>query len=206
VRFAALALVALGLAIVAAGSCSVNHRSGDFACETQRDCAKDRTCVDGFCVLAADAGVDTSPPPDALLCPGACTSCVIGQKSCTIDCSLNGGCRQAVTCPAGWSCNVLCTGQNACRNLISCVGTTSCTISCTSPLSCQNVACGSGPCKLDCSGNGSCVDVRCGLSCACDVTCHINSSCSNLTCKPGCNSASQFGGCTSLTAGCNTCL
>jgi hypothetical protein len=47
--------------------------------------------------------------------------------------------------------------------------------------------------------------VYCGAACACDVTCHVNSQCQNLTCPLGCTSMSAFGGCSSLTQGCNTC-
>ena len=200
-KLAVLCLVAVGLAIVAAGSCSVNHVSEDFVCDAEHRCASDRTCVDGFCVLiAGDAGVhDGLVFGDAAVCPSQCTSCVIGQKSCTIDCSLNGGCKQQVTCPVGWSCNVLCNAAASCERGISCVGSTSCTISCTSAQSCQNVSCGAGPCKVDCGGTGSCQGVSCGLSCACDVICHINSACDNLTCKKGCTSGL---GCTSLGQDC----
>ena len=205
-KLAALALVALGLAIVAAGSCSVSHRSGDFACQTQGDCSKDRTCIDGFCALTSDAGIDAQLPPDAALCPAGCTSCVVGQKSCTIDCSLNGGCKQQVVCPTGWSCNVLCSRTDACSNGVICPSGTACTVTCSGLRSCKAIACGTGRCSVDCTGSSSCQDVRCGLACACDVVCHINSSCSNLSCRPGCTSPSQFGGCTSAPTGCNTCL
>jgi hypothetical protein len=205
VKLAALAVLAL--AIGSAGGCSVNHRSGDFACQIQSDCSKDRTCIDGFCVLAADAGIDTPPPlPDAAVCPTTCTSCNPLQKTCTIDCTIAAGnCKQLVTCPTGWSCNVLCSRADACSNGVICPNGTACTITCSGLRSCKGISCGTGRCNVDCGGTNSCQDVRCGLSCGCDVTCHINSTCSNLACRAGCTSASQFGGCTSLTAGCNTC-
>ena len=74
------AVVALALA----AGCSVSHRSGDFTCNDQQRCADGRTCVDGLCVLASDAGVLAT-------CPSQCTSCELAQRSCTIDCAPNTG-------------------------------------------------------------------------------------------------------------------
>lgn len=200
-KLVALWLTALGLAL--ATGCSVNHRSGDFACGPDQRCSDGRTCVDGFCVLAADSGVDARPhPPDAAVCPSPCTSCSVTQKTCTIDCALNGGCKQAIACPAGFSCNVLCTTDGACSSGVSCASSTSCTVTCSGRQSCQSVSCGLGPCNITCSGFGSCSGaVLCGSSCACDVTCRLN-TCQNLTCKQGCTSTS---GCSSAPPGCNTC-
>jgi hypothetical protein len=194
-------LIAMGFALVA--GCSVSHRSGDFACDTQADCSAGRTCVEGFCVLPADAGIPDGPHADAAVCPSACTSCNLDQKSCTIDCALNGGCKQAVTCPLGFSCNVLCSRDGACSSGVSCTGSTACTISCSGTQSCRGLSCGLGPCNVSCTGSGSCGEVSCGMSCACDVTCNGIALCRNLTCKPNC--AVGLRGCTSLAVGCNTC-
>src|SRR5262249_33638259 len=142
VKLAALFLVTLGLAIVAAGSCSVNHLSDDFVCSAQRLCSSDRTCVDGLCVLTAtDAGSRDGPGTvvdAATPCPAQCTSCVTSRKSCTIDCSLSNSCSQPVTCPTGWSCSVLCNTQGSCERGINCTASTSCSITCSTNLSCQN--------------------------------------------------------------------
>jgi len=205
----------LGFALVA--SCSVSHRSGDFACENQADCASGRTCMDGFCVaLQADASVpgdasvpvDGGPPVDANLCPSQCTSCSNDTKTCNIDCRLNGGaCNGPLKCPEGWNCNLLCSTTNSCRNGVTCPAGRSCTITCSGRQSCSKFACGTGQCNVDCTGQESCTDVSCGPACACDITCGLNAACTNLTCKSrDCNLPR---GCTSLplsTAACNTCL
>jgi hypothetical protein len=209
-RLAALGFVLACCLVVAAG-CSVSHRSGDFACKTTADCSRDRTCVEGLCVVSAvDAGAKADGPPigDAAVCPSQCTSCNVATKSCTIDCALSGNaCNQAITCPAGWDCIIGCSTNGSCRNGINCQNSKSCTITCGAAQSCRNVSCGAGPCNIDCAGNGSCRDVSCGASCACDVTCRINSACLNLTCKspPDCTGPLPFGGCTSQNPGCNTC-
>jgi hypothetical protein len=201
-------LAVLGVAVILGGSCSINHRSGDFTCETQADCISGRVCSDGLCVATKlDSGVKTDAPSAG--CPAQCTSCNTTTKSCTIDCALNNGaCNQAITCPTGWDCNIACSTGSSCRNGINCLTSKSCTIACSGALSCKAISCGTGRCNVDCTGNSSCRDVSCGLSCACDVTCHANSLCTNLTCRvsPDCISTMQFGGCTSLTPGCNTCM
>jgi hypothetical protein len=185
-----LALFALALALAA--GCSVSHRSGDFACDTDQRCANGRTCVDGFCVLPADSGVVDGPRPtgDASVCPAQCTSCDIAQRTCAIDCSAsNGACNQAISCPAGWNCNVTCSIANQCNAGISCGNATSCTIACTARQTCRNVSCGRGTCKLTCGGTASCGNsVTCGTG-ACSVACTGGGSCgSAVTCGTGaCN-------------------
>jgi hypothetical protein len=209
VKLVALWLGVLGLAAIAAGSCSVNHRSGDFACETAHDCADGRTCSDGFCVgLPLDAGAKTDAQlsGDAGQCPSQCTSCTAATKTCVVDCALNGGCKQRVACPAGWNCNVACSVANACNNGVVCTGDTACKITCSGAQSCRTITCATGPCNVDCPGNGSCRDVTCDQACSCDVACDLNSACNTTTCpSASCDSPSVFGGCTSLTPGCNTC-
>ena len=207
----AITALAIALAVALAG-CSVNHRTGDISCDAEQRCANGRTCVDGFCVVAADSGVvDALPRPgDAAVCPSQCTSCDLAQRSCVIDCANNGGaCNQAVTCPAGWSCNVLCSLPNQCNSGVFCGNATSCTIGCGARQTCKTVACGSGACNCSCSGNsscssvgcglgacgdnctgnGACSSVTCGLACACDVTCRFGACLTgNFPCKPGCAS------------------
>lgn len=198
-------LAVLGFAVVTAGSCSISHHSDDFACTKQAECAAGRTCTDGFCVTPVDAAVKIDAPQAA--CPSQCTSCSNDTKTCKIDCALdNGGCTQHLTCPTGWNCTIACSTDNSCRNGIDCTAGKSCAITCSGAQSCRNLSCGAGRCSVGCTGDASCRNVTCGLSCACDVTCNINSSCTILTCKsPDCVSPSAFGGCTSLTTGCNTC-
>lgn len=224
----------LCIALALAAGCSVNHRSGDFACDTGQRCADGRTCVAGFCVVVTDAGqADTPSPDDAAVCPSQCTSCDLAQRTCTIDCALNNGaCGRAITCPAGWACNVDCSVANQCNSGVTCGTATSCTIACSGRQTCRNVTCGRGTCDVTCSGMGSCGDdvtcgpgacnvnclgtgacagaVSCGAACSCDVTCRLTSSCdaSNIACKPGCDgpaTGTLAAFCTTQGTGCNTC-
>jgi hypothetical protein len=205
-KLVALWLVVLGFAIITASSCSISHRSDDFACTKQSDCSTGRTCTDGYCVAPQlDSGVNTDGPTN---CPAQCTSCNTNAKTCTIDCALNGtACNQQVTCPVGWSCNIDCSTPNSCRNGVTCANSQACTITCSGAQSCRTLTCGAGRCNVDCIGNGSCRNVTCGQACACDITCQANSLCANLTCKapPNCTAQVPLLGCTSLTIGCNTC-
>lgn len=218
------------VALALAAGCSVSHRSGDFACNSEQRCADGRTCVDGFCVVAADSGVVPPPLGDAAVCPSQCTSCNTAQKTCTIDCAIdNDACNQAITCPAGWNCNVLCSVASQCNSGVSCGSATSCTIACSARATCKTVACGrgacnvtcgganscgnqvtcgTGACKVNCTGNAACDgEVSCGSACACDVICKVGVAClaGTVTCKPGCTSAMPPVFCTSTAAGCNTC-
>ena len=221
------------LAVALAAGCSISHRSSDFVCDDQQRCAAGRTCVDGFCVIAADSGVVDTPQPtgDAAVCPSQCTSCDTAQRTCTIDCAAgNAACNQAITCPAGWNCNVACSVPNQCNSGISCGNATSCTIACSARQTCRNLNCGRGACNVTCSGGGSCDNsvtcgtgacnincagngacggaVSCGEACACDVTCKVGAAACffpGVSCKPDCMGTMPPGFCTSTGNGCNTC-
>lgn len=200
--FAALALVL--------AACSINHRSGDFACTTQADCKAGLVCLDSVCVAPDSGGTVDASPNDGggNVCPAQCTSCELGGKTCVIDCAVNPErCRTQITCPVGLSCNVKCSGQNDCRSGISCTGAKACTITCSGSGSCRDIACGSGACTVDCSGVSSCRNVSCGGSCACDVSCGGPVSCSGgLSCRSAaCTQQASPFGCTSKPIGCNTC-
>jgi hypothetical protein len=199
----ALWFAVVGFAVIITAGCSISHRSDDFACTTQSECSTGRTCTDGFCVAPQ---LDSGVTDGAGNCPAQCTSCNSATKSCTIDCALNGGCKQQVTCPTGWNCNVSCSPAGSCSNGVTCANSQACTITCSGAQSCRNLICGTGRCNINCADNSLCRNVSCGLACACDITCQSTSLCSNLTCKtPSCTSQVPLRGCTSLTAGCNTC-
>lgn len=204
---AALALV------VALVGCSVSHRSQEFVCTTQNDCAghPNTVCMQGFCIVPGsidapmpnkDAPRNDAPPNQ---CPTGCTSCNTTQKTCTIDCSQEGGCQNAVACPTGYHCDIQCNTDNACRNGVSCVGGASCTVTCSGTSSCRGIACGAGPCDVTCSGSSSCRNVSCNNSCACDVLCTGSQSCTQgITCTSLlCTSGP---GCSSVAAGCHSCM
>jgi hypothetical protein len=213
VLLASAVVVATMFAIVT--SCSINHRSDQFACSKPSDCSDGRQCINGECVVPggeidAMMTTDGKPPPDANLCPDACTSCDVHSMSCTIDCAAGADCGHPITCPAGWNCNIKCTVNDECRSGINCVEAKSCTLTCSGSRACENVTCGSGKCTASCTGLGSCRDVDCTNSCACDVTCtNNNGSCINpgVFCPAGVipGSCDNGLGCTSSAPGCSSC-
>ncbi|NVB79993.1 MAG: hypothetical protein HOV81_16475 [Kofleriaceae bacterium] len=206
-------IIGLLIAVSATTSCSINHRSDQYACTKSSDCEPGRTCSDGFCITGegpvVDAGkVDAPKTPDGGQpgCPSQCTSCNATTKSCVIDCAMaNGACNQPIVCPAGFKCDIRCNQDNACRQGINCLQGASCQISCSARQSCDQVACGPGACSVTCNGVQSCRNVACGNSCACDVMCTGNQacfggsiSCSSIACRSGL-------GCTSSPNLCHSC-
>lgn len=215
----ALAWIAV-LVVSVVGSCSVNHRSGDYACVKPTDCTAPRTCDNGFCVVPEGTPVDAphgttdgtpqhdakvNPDAPANVCPSQCTSCDLQTHACKIECNSTGNCAGPVQCPSGFDCTVVCGASNSCRNGVTCADTNSCTVICSGQSTCRNVTCGTGRCDVQCSGPGSCRGISCGNSCACDVTCGSNSFCDTVTCSGlACNDVGT-NGCTSQNPGCNTC-
>ena len=211
-----LGAVVLAIVMASAGSCSINHRSGDLVCEAQSDCdAIDRTCVDGYCIEVAgpgrdagidmlrDAGRDMDVPPDLIDCPTQCTTCG-ANKTCNIDCSID-SCNAELVCPEGWNCKIACNAPNACRDGIDCSNAASCTVNCTAAGSCEGLVCGPGPCTVTCSANQACRNMDCSDSCACDITCNNGASCAENACPVGCTVPGlPTGDCTSAAI-CNSC-
>lgn len=211
--FAWFAVVAL--ALVTAGSCSINHRSADYECASQADCSAGRVCSGGYCVVeggpidAAVPPVDGANPlpPDAPTnaCPPQCSSCNAATKDCKIDCAVT-NCvgNSPIVCPAGWTCDIRCSTPNACRNGVDCRLAEACDITCSGNQSCRGLMCGEGPCQIECADNSTCRGIDCRDSCACDVACSgpltcEQVACSDLTC------GTFEGGCTSGRPGCDTC-
>lgn len=206
--------VQVALVFALAASCSITHKSGDYACTKTSDCNSGRDCVGGFCVVAGseiDAPVILHDAPrgdSGNGCPANCSSCDVPTHSCIIDCANGSSCNGNVACPAGWTCDVKCDTDNSCRNGVSCAGTTACKVECSGKGSCQDVVCGTGRCDVECTGVQSCrTSIDCASSCGCDVRCIGSQSCGvgALTCTPGCTSGSINGGCTSLPPNCHTC-
>jgi len=207
-------IAAIVVALVAVGSCSIEHRTGALVCETQADCPSDRLCREGYCIFTGpiDAGVDSSKdgPPDALACPRECTSCDLEMMTCLIDCDKT-TCTNAnvpVKCPAGWDCTINCSTQNSCRNL-DCTQGHSCTVTCKGVSSCRDAICGNDrPCDFTCTGEQSCRNVNCDASCGCDVRCEAALSCPVANDCPGdADGCSTFdNGCTTERLGCDLCL
>ena len=198
---------------VSAGSCSINHKSGEFECTKQSDCGNGRTCTGGYCVLPGgtvdapknDGPITDGPPGDVSnTCPAQCTSCNTGTHTCKIDCAVT-SCNGAVVCPPGWNCDVECTVANSCRSGVTCPPQgNACTINCSGTGACRTLDCGTGKCDVNCSGSMSCRGVDCTGSCGCDVKCGVGAACEAVTCTSfqcdtglGCSS--------SVVPSCETC-
>jgi hypothetical protein len=206
--------LAAAIAIASAASCSVDHRSGDFTCETTADCTGGRVCDGGFCVQTEPDPPDAPPPgppdamrrPDANQCPEPCTSCDVEDKICTVDCAAADGlCTTgSIVCPDGWACDIRCTTQNSCRSGVNCLEARSCKLTCSGESACRGVQCGPGPCDISCTGQNSCRNIACNNSCACGVTCAAQGACADtVTCT---SFQCDVGlGCSTLPFGCNTC-
>jgi len=169
------------LALISAGSCSIDHKSGEYECTKQADCDTGRQCIGGYCVVPGGV-VDAKPmndgpkidarPIDAPMdfCPPQCTSCG-PENTCKIDCgqtNCNG--NNAIVCPTGFDCAITCSTNNACANGINCGTAKSCAITCGGQGSCRNIECGTGDCDVKCTGQNSCRGVDCGDSCASSAT------------------------------------
>jgi hypothetical protein len=200
----------LVLLVALLASCSIDHRSDQYACKVSSECGDGRVCDNGFCIVAGsiDAPRGDAPRPGGDgggNCPAPCTSCNVQTKTCNVNCQLT-NCTNAITCPAGYKCDIDCNTDNACRNGVSCQTAAACAIECSAKSSCEDVQCGPGPCQVACSGPSSCRDISCGNSCACDVTCTGNQSCqSGIQCTSfACRSMTGLG-CTSVPAFCHSC-
>jgi hypothetical protein len=188
--------------------CSVTHPSDQYACNRTQDCMGNRQCIGGFCVVpgSIDAARNDGPGknPDGSNCPAPCTSCNVGQKMCTVDCSLTGACGNTLTCPTGYTCDFECKTDSSCQKGINCQLASACQVECSGTQSCHNVACGAGPCDVSCSGQGSCRGVSCGMSCACNVLCNGPESCANMSVQCTSIACENGSGCTSVPAFCHT--
>ncbi len=196
-------------------SCSITHKSGDYACDLPTDCAPGRVCSGGYCVTTgqpsdaphADRIDAPAPPIDAPtveVCPSQCTSCNLQDRQCTIECGpLNNNCAAPVVCPPGYSCEIGCLTSGSCRSGVNCANAEACVVTCAGAGSCRDVTCGAGPCAVECSGYNSCErNIHCGAACQCDITC---SGPGQKNCQTGVvcddNACSAFdGGCTSTPA------
>jgi hypothetical protein len=193
--------------------CQVNHASEQFACDETRPCSSGRVCDNGFCVVAgaidAAGPMSDAPRRDAggnnNNCPPGCTSCNVGEKTCTISCADGADCAAQVICPAGYKCSILCNTDNSCREGVNCKVGASCTIECSGKASCQGVECGAGACDVSCSGVQSCKGVACGNSCACDVACTGSQACEGIACTSFACRSTNAKGCTSEPVLCNSC-
>jgi hypothetical protein len=202
-------------------ACTINHRSGEFACDNNADCQGGRVCQQNLCVEPGtgpdpDGGMPDPDGPEPFVCPTQCTSCVESTMTCNVNCEQPAAmavCQQTINCPEGFHCVVKCPRSSASANngqcpQVNCQNALSCDISCTGNNTCKQVTCGEGPCEVLCDGLGSCGQVQCDDSCACDVSCTLGrASCQTLDC-PGsagqCNTLGQLG-CNSNRPNCNTC-
>ena len=189
------ALPTIALAALALAGCSVHRQSESFACSNNGDCGSERTCDRGFCVERE--------------CPGECSSCSIGNRTCRIECTGNRPCA-AVRCPAGFECTIRCNQAGACGD-VDCTEGESCDIDCSGPASCSAIRCGKQACSIDCSGIASCPLIDCVDSCRCDVDCNNATACPIVSCPsfPGtlCTDHGEPGAAcdSSVSVVCDTC-
>src|SRR3954469_1257892 len=118
------ALAAAGLAALPVASCSVHRRSDAFACDPAgngSECGTGRVCRQGFCVESG--GTDA--------CPGPCTSCGVGNRTCEIDCTGGTACG-GVQCPAGYDCTIRCSNGGTCGD-VDCAQAHSRDVTCAGP-------------------------------------------------------------------------
>lgn len=197
------------LAMAGLAACSIEGRSGDFACEGAADCGDGRSCQNGWCVLpgggaddgglipqvdAGSGGGDATPGVDAAaaVCSDAiCDYCDNG--TCVFFCTAGGSCPAGVECPPGLPCRVVCSGVDSCAGGVDCTAASQCTIQCTKNGACAGpVECGGGPCDVSCSAREACIaGVDCSDSCACTTSCSgadacgIGPECPLATCVDG---------------------
>jgi hypothetical protein len=199
----ALALAAAGLAALPVASCSVHRRSDAFACDPAgngSECAPGRVCRQGFCVETG--GTEA--------CPGSCTSCDVGDRTCEIDCTAGTPCG-GVQCPAGYDCTIRCSNGGTCGD-VDCAQAHSCDVTCSGPGACGSLNCGPHECKIRCSGALACPLIDCAASCSCDVSCsNPAASCPAMACPPAVQGLCTEDGtagtpCNSDPAGCGLCF
>jgi len=181
------------LAVALVAACSFQRRSEDYACQVASDCGAGRTCDQGWCVEVGGPVVDADPnapdadptlpdgaPPDAFVCPPACSSC--DGDICLIACDTSDGaapCNASpVVCPAGIQCKVECLADSSCASGVDCSQSSNCRIECTGTGSCDApLTCGAGPCHIECD-DGTCTGgIDCREACQCQTFCTGNSSC-----------------------------
>ena len=125
--------IQVGVVFALASSCSITHKSGDFACTKTSDCNTGRDCVDGFCVVLrhrADRFADWNRRGTARQrqrqqrLPGAVHE--LQRQPEDVRDRLPGRRRlqRPGRLPAGYSCDVKCDTDNSCRNGVECAGTT----------------------------------------------------------------------------------
>jgi hypothetical protein len=188
-------------------SCPSTVTCGNAACIVR--CGSSSTGNGQMCGGAIDCSQSSSCQINCLG-PKACSSSIqCGTGTCDIACgslSVTYGsmCGGKLSCGAATSCTIDCLGSNTCSAGLDCGTSSTCAVSCQGGSSCSNVLCGAGSCSLQCTGAGACGSVNCAASCACDLTCSGSNSCATPTCPSGCVKSAPPG-CTSATAGCDTC-
>jgi hypothetical protein len=199
-RLGAVAVMAVALALLGLGACSVDRRSDGYArCTNPAQCPSGM-CDRGWCVPGGPPVnvPDAAPQPG---CPAVCSECNAG--TCVIACNGEDACPDLVTCPAGWACEVECQGPQSCDAGVSCGDATRCEVSCDGIGACGGgVTCGTGPCEIECRGVGACQTIDCSESCACDTDCADGAACA-LSCPDHTDMCQRNAECTS--AGCNIC-
>ena len=208
-------LTLLALAAAMAG-CGINKRTSEFTCESDADCDADRRCEEGYCTVGVRGIFDAAPgtpdapvipvidasPPDAFICPGACTGGCDVDFTCLIDCSADASCAEPIVCPANLPCQVTCTGAGSCLTTIDCSMAAGCDITCGADGACSGeVSCAADQaCAVNCANADTCAaGVSCADACSCEVLCAGAGSCAMASeCPPAPANKCRTGN------GCNT--
>lgn len=218
-RLRPLALAGLAASLAA---CSIEGRSGEFACAVPEDCTGGRTCEAGWCVLPGGDGdggggpvIDAAPGRDApapldgaaAVCSEAICDQCDGDGTCVFLCASAGSCPAAVQCPAGIPCRVVCNAIDSCAGGVDCTLATSCEVDCRKNGACAGpIACGAGRCDVECSARDTCLTgVDCGDSCACATRCSGAGACPLAPECPFASCVEGDGDCTADGADCDAC-
>ncbi|MEM9488347.1 MAG: hypothetical protein AAGC55_04325 [Myxococcota bacterium] len=172
--------------------CSIDTRSGQFACSPDELCPDGRQCIDGWCVTDSgdeppDGGID--PASDAAMCiPSSC-----GDGTCCTDESCCDGAEDADSCPDDCG-NASCTGclvgqcsescdtQEECS--LRCSGVCTCNLSCTSAKTCDFLCRAGQTCDLSCAASQDC-NATCQTAADCTINCTNVERCDDIRCIVG---------------------
>jgi hypothetical protein len=209
----------LALAAAAAlAACSIEGRSGEFACGGPEDCRDGRICESGWCVAPGGGGDSGSPPDGAggdggvghdaapVECSDAvCDACEDG--TCVLLCLTADSCPDTVTCPAGMPCRVVCDGVDSCPGGVDCSAATACDIACGKNGACAGpVLCSGGACEVRCNARDTCLGgVDCSAACACNTICSGAGACDLAPECPLDDCVEADGDCTTDGSGCDAC-
>lgn len=193
-------LLTIPLLLLVAG-CGFEKRSSAYSCTPEQGCAVDRVCVEGWCVLAAPADIDSGQPrpdgpiasdantvdatipsidaaplPDAFvsacdLCEGSACNESCEGAACSFQCPID-------SCSCDFNCN-----DQSCDT--SCGPNVNCNIDCSGPGNCNATCESASICAVDCTGADKCDKIRCRSESECLIQCIGAETCGFFECSGG---------------------